>query len=297
MIHTAAYTATVATSTTGALSTTTDPYLARYSTTQFVLPQPMSIVAAYGTIPLNSFTRAQVVAPSLLRVAYPNIRPLDIVASGAGSPADPNVSVLLDAPLPLRPAEGVGAQATAGAAPGRAFVALWLADKLDPVPDGDGFWIEYTIASATLTANDWVFATVTYTGGTLPEGYYAVVGFEHFCTQAIAARLVFPGQAARPGTVAQTALNNRTHRIFYEGEMGVLGTFHTSAPPNIEYLVNGTPTTAQTGYLRVIRIGGGRPEGDQLPASGGPAPSVVTPGLARVGGGRGMGGGMGRGRP
>lgn len=279
MIHTAAYTGLGVTNTTAALSTTSDQYLARYSTTQFVLTQPMAVIAAYATVPVNTFLRAQIVAPSLLRVGYPNIRPLDVVASGAGAPANPNVANWLDAPVGLKPAEGLSAQATAGATTGRAFVVLWLADKLEPVPNGDGFPIEYT-SSTTGVANDWTALTVTYVGGTLPEGYYAVVGFEHYCTAGIAARLVFPGSPTKPGTVAQTAVNNRTHRMFYEGKMGVMGKFHTSAMPSVEVLANGGPTS-HSGYLRVIRLGGA--SRSEAPAAG-PSPSAPAPSPGRMGG-------------
>jgi hypothetical protein len=98
----------------------------------------------------------------------------------------------------------------------------------------------------------------------LPAGAYTVVGFEHWSPTAIAARLSFPGMYLRPGTlsVAGSALggtmfppNVRPERLFYEGGIGVYGSFHSFAPPSIEVLTSGNDTMLEA-YFTVIRTGG-----------------------------------------
>jgi hypothetical protein len=94
----------------------------------------------------------------------------------------------------------------------------------------------------------------------LPQGLYTVVGFEHWSPGALAARLVFPGMHMRPGTLSMAGgtttfqASKRTDRIFYEGGIGVYGSFNSFAPPSLEVLAANADTLHE-GYLTVIRTG------------------------------------------
>ena len=117
---------------------------------------------------------------------------------------------------------------------------LWLATKIDPVPKGESFWMRFTSGTA-LAELKWTVITPSF-DQSFPSGTYAVTGLEFTSPGAVAARLVFPGSVFRPGVVAQlgtlvtvsTAGLARTHQCFYDGSLGVYGTFQTSAPPSIE---------------------------------------------------------------
>ena len=77
----------------------------------FQLQLPARMLAAYGGA--VAIDRARITAPSLLQVAYPDIRP---VAAAAGPPDDPNVMFLGANSLMLEPGEPVGVDWGCGSA-------------------------------------------------------------------------------------------------------------------------------------------------------------------------------------
>ena len=183
------------------------------------------------------------------------------------------MTTLLDNPVQLRTGEPVGLDAATASVGGENLVAaLWFMDKLEPVPAGETFWLRFTSATA-LSALAWKVITPSFDQA-FPAGTYAVVGLEFTSPGAVVARLVFPGSVLRPGVVAQpgtlagaTVGAARTHRYFYDGTLGVFGTFQTSAPPSVEvFSINADAAATQEGYLRVIRIGD---VGMPMPSAGG----------------------------
>lgn len=225
--------------------------------TGFLLPNPLMIVAACANLPAGGGTqilRASIQAPSLLRVGYPYIRPI-----GHGETTDPNVMNLLSNPLQLPASENVSILIGATAADAPAYTLLWLADELVPVPQGEKFVLRFTGPATSVSPSTWTPVGTVSFDQSLPPGAYTVVGFEHWSPHAVAARLVFPGCQMRPGTLsvrgtAPFPSNYRTDRIFYEGRIGVYGSFNSFAPPSLEVLST-ADDSAHEGYLTVIRTG------------------------------------------
>lgn len=283
-MHTVAFSSSIANGSTYlALSAISDTIMAP-SGSGLLLPCDLRMIAGFASG--VTLQRARVNAPSLLRVGYPSIRPLR--SSAATPDSDPNFMSLLGNPVLLRSSEALGVDAVHGlGTPEREFALLWLADRLEPVPAGDSFSLRFT-ASVTTTANAWTVLSPTY-DQSIPSGTYAVIGMEAIGTNALAARLVFPGAVFRPGVVASTSTASRTHASFYDGSFGTYGIFQTNSPPNIEWLSALTADTSEEGYLRVVRIGdvGASP---MLP--GGPMlPPSASPVMGAGGGVAGVSGG------
>lgn len=245
-----------------------------------LLPCDMRLIAGYAGA--TTITRARVNAPSLLRVGYTSLRPVQqspttpTTPSGAAA-ANPNMMMLLDSPTMLRSSEAVGVDAAsqAGSAE-RAVAALWFTDRLEPIPPGDSYWLRFT-SSTALAATAWTVISPSFDQA-IPSGTYAVTGLEFVSPGAVVARVVFPGSVLRPGVLAQpgdlsTGSSGlaRTHANFYNGSFGVFGLFQTNAPPYMEiYSVSADNANKQEGYMRVVRVGdiGGLP-----PAPTGPLPT------------------------
>ncbi len=208
------------------------------------------IVAAFASG--VHLTHTQLVAPSFSRVGNPFVRPVQRGALRALT--DPNFCLLFDRPLRLELDEVLSALMTQDAGiDEEVAVALWVADKIDPVPEGDAFWVEYT---STTSADAGAWRQLDIQLETLPEGEYAITGMEHSSQSCIAARLVLPGLNVRPGVlgIAGTYIGTRAHRAFYEGRLGLYGTFKTSSLPKIETLISTGTDTDHIGYLRVVRV-------------------------------------------
>jgi hypothetical protein len=251
MLHTLAYSGDVpaGSSTEGLIAAVTDFVMATAGAQGFSVPSQLKVIAAWaGSADLN---QARLVAPSLLRVSLPHIRP----ATAAALPgSDPNFSVLFDSPLLIKDNETLSISAQHGNGSAQRVRALvWLADEIEPAPKGSGFWVRYS-SSTTVTADRWHLLTLNM--DQLPEGQYAVTGFENFSTTCVAARLVFPNRPFRPGTLGlsgSSAAGERTHAAFYDGRFGVLGKFAAFTPPGVEVLCTGTDDH-HDGYLRLVKL-------------------------------------------
>ncbi|MCB9739192.1 MAG: hypothetical protein H6747_07985 [Deltaproteobacteria bacterium] len=237
-----------------ALLAVPDGIFALAGTEQLYVPAGMRLIVAYALAETFETPRFRVHAASLLKVAYPSITPIQSANASGG---DPNVQDLRDMPVVFNRDEALGVDfcASSGAATGTQRALLMFAENIEPVPEGDAFWIRGSDATTTPTADRWsTLAALTWENDPLPEGIYAIIGFVHIGPQgAVGARLVLVGRSHRPGTISVESSTERTHRIFYEGSLGVMGTFTAYAPPNIE--VFGPADTGHEVYLRVIRIG------------------------------------------
>lgn len=234
------------------LSAIRDAILSSGGSEGVIVPQDAKILGAW--VGSQYLTKAQFVAASLLRVGYLSLRPITAGAAGSVLPGNnPNVVSLLDAPVGIRANEVLTVQALASAADTTRALVI-VGGKIEPLPPGSSFWVRYSATTAAV-ADTWTWLDITL--DSLPAGMYAVVGHEHWSANCVAARLVFPGQVARPGTVglsgASGAAACRTHSMFYEGGLGVLGTFQAFAPPGVEVLSTSTDAL-HDGYLRLIKL-------------------------------------------
>jgi hypothetical protein len=280
--HTVAFTAPTASSQLTPLNLVTDQFFSASGSTAFLLPSEMTLIGAY--VLGAGLRRARVNSPSLLRVGFPFVRPIEVSANPV---TDPNVMVLHHSHLHFPTGEPVGIDIAGDS--GVVTGLLWFTPGHVHKHEGghaqhggewqaqgahdherhasmhESFWLRYTITTAgnpgATTPLVWTQLVPTF-DQTLPSGTYAVRGFEHIGPTAIAARLIFPGSVFRPGTVAMTSVGARTHRAFYEGSFGMFGVFRTISPPYVEVLTTGADNpggsldaNGHEGYLRIVRLG------------------------------------------
>lgn len=260
--HLAAYVESSLDTTNQALSAVADVLLYGSGTNGFMLPEDMDVIAGYANG--EGLRSARVVAPSLLRVGYPNIVPSQRNPAGLFTPSDPNLMDLLRNPVRLRRGERVTAQATptVGLTGLPAVQLLWLRAGYDPVPEGESFWLPYHLVSgASVALGSWSLVTMEF-DQTLPSGSYLIAGIDHDSPSGIAVRIACPGSSFRPGALAMgspTGLGGgRNHELFYGDHLGSYGVFDTDAPPSLELLSAVARTTddyQDVGMMRLIRIG------------------------------------------
>ena len=239
--------------TSGVLTTTAalaDPHI-RVSGNDVSVPSDLSNIAAVYAIGAT-MTRAAIVSPSIRR-RYPfEVFPVD----AAATPTDPfhfhdspqsTIALDVDESLNFQFAEsGAGAQRGSG------FV--WLSDgPINPITTGEMFTIRAT-GSTTLTAYSWTNCPLTF-NDTLPAGTYQIVGMHAFSTGAIAARLVIPQYAWRPGVICSTSANVFSSQAFRYGNFGVFGEFTHMTPPTVEFC-SSSADTSETVYLDLIMTSG-----------------------------------------
>ena len=185
-----------------------DPLLYADATAKtYTPPQDLQLVAAYagGT----SLTQARIEAPSLQRVGYPSIVPLESAASPSGD--DVGLATYRMRPLRLVNGEGVAVLAANGSI-GTVAACLLCSVGTIPVPPGEGFWLRYTDGT---TVNAGACTTLSASlDQDLPAGTYAIIGMDHWSATAVAARLIIDGVRYRPGLVAHNAAS-RTNEMFY----------------------------------------------------------------------------------
>jgi hypothetical protein len=126
---------------------------------------------------------------------------------------------------------------------------VWLGDG--PVQPAKGK-IFTTRCTAAITAvnTGWTAGQLTF-AERLPYANYDVVGMRALGADGTAARLVFPGQAFRPGVPLEQSEAILEPSWFRYGKAGVFGTFDLNQPPTLE--VFGGAATAQVVYLDLIK--------------------------------------------
>lgn len=254
-LHTTAFKKSITNGVTAftALDAIRDNVYAKASSEGLYVPAGHSVVAAFAGS--NNIQLARINSPTMLKVGYPYIRPL----GGVYGIDDPNFQVLVERPLLFKDTEVVGIDAIHNAGvPQTVWALLWTQSEFEPTPPGDAFWLRMLDEGSTTVDSQWT-ALDNIQFDQLPEGQYVVVGLEVIGQLTVAARLVFPGQAMRPGAPAIGQPSWRTHDAFYSDAFGVYGRFPAFTPPNIEVLTDGNITYSASVplqvYLRLIRVG------------------------------------------
>lgn len=207
-------------------------------------PNLVAVCALGATI-----SQAQISSPSLRQRTLLDVNPLNLGAVPLGAES---WKPLFPTPILLEPGEGLRAlvaETAAGAE--QETVLVWLEGEREAIPDGEVETIRCT-STATLTAYTWTLATLTLSQQ-LRAGTYAIVGMRAETAGGIAARLVIPGSAYRPGVIAYDGVQDRAPREFRPGEIGVYGTFDHRFIPQVEFL-SVSADTSQVVYLDVIKI-------------------------------------------
>lgn len=303
-VHTVAYAAKIPSASPAfALTAVQDQFFSALGSTAFLLPSEMKLIAAFAIGP--SLQRARVNSPSLLRVGFPSIRPIQQAAT---APNDPNMMVLHHNQLHLPPGEPVGIDAVTGTDQDLGIALVWFRHahpqhmhpgQMPMSPGhheghhgqhhehGESFWLRYTAqtspdgspANSVVSPLRWSQLNPVF-DQVIPSGTYEVIGFEHAGTTAIGARLIFPGSVYRPGTIANTSVAQRTFEGFYNGSFGIYGTFQTISPPAVEVLCTATDAAPHEGYMRLIRVGdltAQQTHGHQHGSAGAGGPSTMLP--------------------
>lgn len=127
---------------------------------------------------------------------------------------------------------------------------VWLSDgPMKPTTSGQIFTVRATGAASLVTAT-WVNTALTL-GQTLPIGTYQIVGLRCWGANAVAARIVIPGYAWRPGAPCLNAEDNNEWGDFRLGGTGVWAQFQHTVPPSLDVL--GVTDTAQVVLLDLIK--------------------------------------------
>jgi hypothetical protein len=196
-------------------------------------------------------TRARFITPSWRQVSTPWIRPINLSIV----PLDePNVADYSGNPLGIRGLEEwqLEGYQTSGGAAVVVGVAGISEGPITPAPQGDIIAMRGT-GTTTVTAGAWSNCSVTWQD-TLPNGTYAVVGFEPTGATCVAGRLIFEDQVMRPGSVGQGLVSGNGSPLFRYGNLGVWGRFNAYRIPSVEMLCNAADTTQEV-YLHLVRNG------------------------------------------
>jgi len=223
-----------------------DPHI-RVEGDNIVVPSLNYLAGIYGLG--TGLVRVQLDSPSLRKFLLYDVIPVD---SGA-EPASPIGTLLHNrfrSPYPLDVNEQLSCAVLNGALQWTT-VLVWLSDgALTPIT-GDFISVRAT-GTTTLSAYQWTNVAITF-DQTLPAGRYAVVGFRYHSANAIAARLVFPGYAWRPGSIAADASNDVIHEIFRYGQLGNWGEFEHNTPPTVDCLARAADST-QAFYFDLLKV-------------------------------------------
>lgn len=235
------------------LAAVADGGLTRNSANQYIAPDNLRIMAAH--VQGVTTSRAQIQAPSLRNLAYPEIYPV-VQAARTAIPDAAGIRIYRDNGPRLLMNEAFGIYASengTGASPTNA--ALLLGKKWMPAPPGPVITL---VATSTIVLVDtaWVLGTLSFETQ-LAAGEYLVVGMDVVMDNANYARLVFPGSANwRPGCPVLDAYGEKTWLdSFRNGNFGSWGSFLFNNPPQVEVFGAAAGSTAGTFFLDVIKIG------------------------------------------
>ncbi len=192
--------------------------------------------------------RAQVDSPTLRQVLNKELRP--VMKGPATGGQTVKLNWFMDNPMQLGPNEELDFYEYHATATEHCFGIINLQDN--PIQPTKGpFFTEFFTGTTTLVADAWTTVPLT-ADQQLPPGTYDVVGARFESAGAIAFRLIFPGQVARPGGLAcQVPDVVDPHQQRY-GESGVWGSFVFNLFPYVEVLSD-SADTSQNLFLDLIK--------------------------------------------
>ena len=239
------YESTTAAVTTYTIQGLADPHI-RVSGADVWIPGALPQLAAYYALGAT-VTLARIESPTLRTLTPIDVIPIEL-STEPGSP--PTFVYAGHAPKLVGGGEALNFKFTSTAAD-VLFGLVWLSDGPVAPVTGEIFTVKAT-ASATLTAKAWTNAAITF-AQTLPKGRYQVVGMRAKSAGLIAARLVLPGYAWRPGVIGCDAYNDLERPEFRHGRAGVFGEFDHDVPPTVDFLSISADTSEEV-WLDLIKI-------------------------------------------
>jgi hypothetical protein len=177
-----------------------------------------------------TLTQVRLESPTLRALVPINVIPINLGTEPLSPPA---VVLQPSAPKPIGGGEALNMVASDTAAD-EIKGLVWFCDGAIAPVKGEIFTVRAT-ASGTCTANAWTNMAITF-DQTLPSGRYQVVGMAALSAGLVAARLVFPGYAWRPGCIGCDALSDIPAPEMRMGNMGAWGEFDHDVPPTVDFL-------------------------------------------------------------
>lgn len=205
----------------------------------------------YGAFIMSAWIqRGRIVAPSMRATSYPEIGQLNDPYM-IGTPW--HVEWYKDRPKDLDVGENLQCHVEeAGAGAQNMFGLYIMSDGMVDAPDGEEECVE-AIGATLLVANVWTLCPMVPVQQ-LRSGRYAVVGMRAESAGAVAARLVPPGGAYRPGCIGTRSPGAPCIPEFRYGNLGKFCEFDAAFFPAVEFLSQ-TGDLAERVFLDVIRIG------------------------------------------
>ena len=212
---------------------------------------PRRLIAAQAIV--VDGLQAKLDYPSAYQLFRPSIYPIDTDVTAPNLPA---IDYYGDTGFLLPGGEDIGVLVSrAGAAAGNVYGYLWTAERFVAAPKGGIRSLRATAAVVTTAAGVPNFGPITL-DQQLPNGRYQVVGMALEGANTVAGRLIFPGQAERPGVPSNISAASHIQPLFRKGYSGVFGNFLNTNLPQLEVVGSGV-TSTQTLYLDIVQLGGG----------------------------------------
>jgi hypothetical protein len=216
----------------------------------YIVQSDMNLLAAYARD--AGATNARIFTPQLLKVGIPSVSPVN---ANAAPITLPPMDYYPPAKLRIPAIDEIAFQISNGGAGGvRAIGAIWLStpDHNFNVPPGDAYTLRAT-ATITGVANAWTTGPITFEQ-VLPAGTYQVVGLNVIGATTELARIVFMGGGWRPGVIVMPAVGNYNWEYFRFGNSGLLGTFVSTAQPQLDVFQTTAAATAYTIFMDVVKV-------------------------------------------
>lgn len=206
----------------------------------------VAILGKAGTL-----TQAQLQAPSLREMFFPDMTPLRVGTEFTG---DNDFYDIAGSPLQLVTSEGLECLTDGNNAATAVdeYGLVFLTDGGIQAAKGKIYTMRATAAVA-LAARTWVNGSLTF-DQTLPVGKYAILGMRAMGSGLVAARLVFIGAAAvtRPGVLGYAGEQTSGMEYFRFGRSGSFGEFDSVTPPSVDCI--GDTGIAQTFELDLVKV-------------------------------------------
>jgi len=197
----------------------------------------------------TNFDRIRITQPSLRLITLPYIRP--IIDSLVPASLD-RVADYTSNPLRIRGLEELGLEATQSSGNADIGAVVAIQETYEAPPTGDIYTLRGTSGTSAV-GDTWTTISITW-NDQLPDGVYAVVGFNGIGANCLAYRLIFEGQTWRPGCLGYPADSDIPDKIFEWGRLGTWGRFRQTAMPQVQVLSNTTTGTHEV-YLQIVKVG------------------------------------------
>jgi len=152
-------------------------------------------------------------------------------------------------PLELVIEESMNAEVTTTGA-SDPIIGLLMADAVPAPVTGKIFSVKAT-SNTTLVPYQWTNCEIEFDVD-IPAGEYDIVGFRAESNGAVLARIVFKGEAYRPGVFALQTDSSTNIKEFRNGNYGLFGSFKHNVKPSVEVLSR-TADTSEIFYFDLIK--------------------------------------------